>query len=90
EFSMSADTCLKRTETSFKKVRNNGKVILVECVLPAINRGAAKAQAVFQLDLAMLAYGVGGKERVRRSSRSWQWKPDSMDSKPFRCQTFGP
>ncbi|WOL18268.1 hypothetical protein Cni_G27061 [Canna indica] len=41
-----------------------GKVIVMEYVLPVVPEQSAKARGVFQLDLAVLAFCPGGKERT--------------------------
>lgn len=51
----SGERCAKILENCWNAVPDNGMVIMVECVRASSNRGAAKVQAVFQLDLAMLA-----------------------------------
>nr|CAB3480069.1 unnamed protein product [Digitaria exilis]CAB3482216.1 unnamed protein product [Digitaria exilis] len=44
----------------------NGKVIIVECVLPVNPEATPKAQGVFHVDMIMLAHNPGGKERYER------------------------
>jgi len=50
----------------YKALPSNGKVILVECVLPVNPEATPKAQGVFHLDLIMLAHNPGGKERTEK------------------------
>lgn len=41
----------------------NGKVMVVECLLPAIPEQTAKARSVLQSDVGMMVCFLGGKER---------------------------
>uniref|UniRef100_A0A804HZV9 O-methyltransferase C-terminal domain-containing protein n=1 Tax=Musa acuminata subsp. malaccensis TaxID=214687 RepID=A0A804HZV9_MUSAM len=53
----SDENCVKLLNNCWKALPEKGKVIVVECVLPAF-------QGIFQLDLCMATYNIGGKERT--------------------------
>ncbi|XP_078173140.1 flavone O-methyltransferase 1-like [Carex rostrata] len=57
---------LKILKNCYKALPDNGKVILVECILPVNPEATPKAQGVFHLDLIMLAHNPGGKERTMK------------------------
>ncbi|THU47859.1 hypothetical protein C4D60_Mb09t20090 [Musa balbisiana] len=59
----SDEDCVKILKNCWKALTENGKVIVVECILPIVPEPTAKAQAVFQLDLYMLVCTNGGRER---------------------------
>ncbi|KAF3779174.1 Caffeic acid 3-O-methyltransferase [Nymphaea thermarum] len=60
------DHCLKLLENCWKALPENGKVIVVEMVLPEIVDNRLSTSVVFQLDVLMLAVNHGGKERTEK------------------------
>lgn len=58
------ESCLKILMNCWKALPDNGKVVIVESVLPESPEATQAAQSVFQLDLAMQAL-VEGKVRTR-------------------------
>ena len=54
---------MKILKNCWKALTENGKVIVVECILPIVPEPLAKAQAVFQLDLYLIVLTNGGRER---------------------------
>ncbi|RWV82340.1 hypothetical protein GW17_00056165 [Ensete ventricosum] len=59
----SDEDCVKILKNCWKALTENGKVIVVECILPIVPEPTAKVQAVFQLDLYMLVCTNEGRER---------------------------
>ncbi|CAL9766177.1 unnamed protein product, partial [Musa acuminata subsp. burmannicoides] len=43
-----------------------GKVIVMECILPVVPEVTPRDQYIYQLDICMLAYTIGGKERTKQ------------------------
>ncbi|CAD5168293.1 unnamed protein product, partial [Musa acuminata subsp. malaccensis] len=66
----SDEHCMKILKNCWKALPQHGKIIVVEHVLPAVPEPTANAQAVFQLDLAMMVYCVGGKERTEKEFKA--------------------
>ncbi|CAL9200611.1 unnamed protein product [Musa hybrid cultivar] len=60
----SDENCVKLLKNCWKALPEKGKVIVVECVLPAVPKPTPRAQGIFQLDLCMATYNIGGKERT--------------------------
>ncbi|CAL9171353.1 unnamed protein product [Musa hybrid cultivar] len=59
----SDEDCVKILKNCWKALTENGKVIVVEYILPIVPEPTAKAQAVFQLDLYLIVLTNGGRER---------------------------
>eukprot|EP00262_Sarcandra_glabra_P006156 TRINITY_DN1827_c0_g2_i1.p1 TRINITY_DN1827_c0_g2~~TRINITY_DN1827_c0_g2_i1.p1 ORF type:complete len:228 (-),score=37.93 TRINITY_DN1827_c0_g2_i1:104-787(-) len=57
---------LKFLKNCYKALPDNGKVILVESILPVTPETTLAANGVFQLDMIMLAHNPGGKERTQK------------------------
>ncbi|XP_074561723.1 caffeic acid 3-O-methyltransferase-like [Curcuma longa] len=57
------EECVKILKNCWKVLPENGKVMVVECLLPAITEQTVKARAVLQMDMGMMACFLGGKER---------------------------
>ncbi|XP_042383720.1 tricetin 3',4',5'-O-trimethyltransferase-like [Zingiber officinale] len=66
----SDEHCAKLLKNCYSALPASGKVIVVECVLPAVPEPTLKAQGVFHIDLIMLAHNPGGKERTEREFES--------------------
>ncbi|KAG6531470.1 hypothetical protein ZIOFF_005277 [Zingiber officinale] len=66
----SDENCVKILKNCRGALAQNGKVIVAECVLPELPEQTVKAQAVFQMDLVMMAYCLGGKERSEKELKA--------------------
>ncbi|KAJ7551282.1 hypothetical protein O6H91_06G009400 [Diphasiastrum complanatum] len=60
----SDDHCLTILKNCYKSVPDAGKVIVVDAVLPATVDHSLAAKVGYSVDLLMLAYNQGGKERT--------------------------
>ncbi|WOL13244.1 hypothetical protein Cni_G22013 [Canna indica] len=60
----SDDHCTKIMKNCWKALPNNGKVIVVEYIVPTVPEPTPKTQLVCHLDLIMMAHNPGGKERT--------------------------
>ncbi|KAL6006611.1 Caffeic acid 3-O-methyltransferase [Asimina triloba] len=56
--------CYRLLKNCYDALPDNGKVIVVEYILPSEPDASTASRFVFQLDLLMLAYNPGGKERT--------------------------
>ncbi|PKA55768.1 Caffeic acid 3-O-methyltransferase [Apostasia shenzhenica] len=56
---------LKILKNCWKALPENGKVLIAEFVLPSVPKANLEAQVVHHIDLCMLAYTSGGKERTK-------------------------
>lgn len=61
----------------------NGKVILVECILPVAPENTYAAHSVFYLDMSMLAHSPGGKERTAQEFESMAKQAGFSAMKPY-------
>ncbi|KAK7285721.1 hypothetical protein RJT34_20500 [Clitoria ternatea] len=59
----SDERCLKLLKNCYEAVPDDGKVIVVEAVLPIIPENNATWMAISQLDVLMMTQNPGGKER---------------------------
>ncbi|XP_059631810.1 caffeic acid 3-O-methyltransferase-like [Cornus florida] len=62
----SDEHCLKLLKNCCEALPNNGKVIIVESILPEVPENSVSSHIVFEQDLFMLAQNPGGKERTRK------------------------
>ncbi|KAL3727672.1 hypothetical protein ACJRO7_032413 [Eucalyptus globulus] len=62
----SDEHCSKLLKNCFEALPANGKVILVEAILPVVPERNVPSNIVFQQDLFMLAQNPGGKERTQK------------------------
>ena len=62
----SDDLCLKLLKNCHKALPEKGKVIVVDTILPVGAKTYMYARQAFNLDLMMLAYTPGGKERTEQ------------------------
>ncbi|XP_042513744.1 caffeic acid 3-O-methyltransferase-like isoform X2 [Macadamia integrifolia] len=60
------DHCLKLLKICYEALPKDGKVVVIERVLPVAPETTVDAKAMFRLDLFMLAQHPGGKERTER------------------------
>ncbi|XP_058105066.1 caffeic acid 3-O-methyltransferase-like [Magnolia sinica] len=59
----SDEHCLKLLKNCYNALPDHGKVIVAEYILPSAPDTNVAAQCTFQLDMLMLAFNPGGKER---------------------------
>ncbi|KAG5564899.1 hypothetical protein RHGRI_000936 [Rhododendron griersonianum] len=62
----SDDHCLKLLKNCYKALPENGKVIVVDGILPVMPDSSAATKGIFQMDLQMMAQLFGGKERTQQ------------------------
>lgn len=62
----SDDHCLKLLKNCYEALPENGKVIVVDGVLPVMPDSSAATKGIFQMDLQMMAQLFGGKERTQQ------------------------
>ncbi|KAF7123144.1 hypothetical protein RHSIM_Rhsim12G0187000 [Rhododendron simsii] len=62
----SDDQCLKLLKNCYEALPDNGKIIVVEGILPVIPDSSAATKGIFQLDLVMMTQNPGGKERTKQ------------------------
>ncbi|XP_058195788.1 cathecol O-methyltransferase 1-like isoform X2 [Rhododendron vialii] len=62
----SDDQCLKLLKNCHEALPENGKIIVVEGILPVIPDSSAATKGIFQLDLVMMTQNPGGKERTKQ------------------------
>eukprot|EP00252_Welwitschia_mirabilis_P005603 TRINITY_DN1607_c0_g1_i1.p1 TRINITY_DN1607_c0_g1~~TRINITY_DN1607_c0_g1_i1.p1 ORF type:complete len:371 (+),score=1.60 TRINITY_DN1607_c0_g1_i1:188-1300(+) len=65
----SDELCIRLLKNCHKALPENGKVIVIEHMLPTIPEASTCAQESYQVDLLMLAYNPGGKERTEQDFR---------------------
>ncbi|KAL3640804.1 Caffeic acid 3-O-methyltransferase [Castilleja foliolosa] len=58
--------CLKLFKNCYEAIPENGKVIVVDFILPEEANNGLATQNIFQFDLAMLTHTPGGKQRTER------------------------
>ncbi|CAL9079213.1 unnamed protein product [Musa textilis] len=58
--------CAKLLNNCWKALPEKGKVIVIECVLPVVPEAAPRDQYIYQLDICMSTYNIGGKERTEQ------------------------
>ncbi|GLJ55159.1 hypothetical protein SUGI_1183890 [Cryptomeria japonica] len=61
----SDDQCIRILKNCHKALLEKGKVIVVDCILPMVAETSSFARQAFHVDLLMLAYNPGGKERTK-------------------------
>lgn len=62
----SDEHCLKILKNSYKALPSDGKMIILESILPEFPESSVRARRTFQLDNVMLAHHRGGKERTEK------------------------
>ncbi|PIA40034.1 hypothetical protein AQUCO_02500034v1 [Aquilegia coerulea] len=62
----SDEQCVKILKKCYEAIPQNGKMIIVESILPVFPETNLAANSVFQLDNIMLAHNPGGKERTEK------------------------
>ncbi|CAA6656097.1 unnamed protein product [Spirodela intermedia] len=66
----SDEHCLKVLKNCWKALPEQGKAIVMEGILPEAPETTREAQALFHLDLTMLAFNPGGKQRTEKNFES--------------------
>ncbi|KAE9595845.1 putative anthranilate N-methyltransferase [Lupinus albus] len=61
----SDEHCLKLLKNCHKATHDDGKVIVVDSILPDMPEATATAKSAFQADILMMAQNPGGKERTK-------------------------
>ena len=56
--------CMKILENCYKALLNNGKVIIIDAILPMGIERDLRARVGYHLDLQMFAQSIGGRERT--------------------------
>ncbi|KAF7843667.1 caffeic acid 3-O-methyltransferase-like [Senna tora] len=62
----SDEQCLKLLKNCYDAIPNEGKVIVVEAIVPIVLETSAYVKSIFQLDIAMMTQIQGGKERTQQ------------------------
>ncbi|XP_059634463.1 caffeic acid 3-O-methyltransferase-like [Cornus florida] len=62
----SDEHCLKLLKNCYKALPDNGKVIVVEGILPVLPETSSAVKSICQIDLVMLTQNPGGKERTQQ------------------------
>nr|BBA20644.1 putative O-methyltransferase [Eschscholzia californica subsp. californica] len=57
---------IKFLKNCYEALPQNGKVIIVECIIPILAECGERSHGVFHLDNIMLAHNPGGKERTEK------------------------
>ncbi|KAL6648567.1 hypothetical protein ACP70R_012791 [Stipagrostis hirtigluma subsp. patula] len=71
------EDCVKILKNCYEALPADGKVIVVEYVLPASPEPTLAAQGALRLDVVMLNRLAGGKERTEREFAPSPWRPAS-------------
>ncbi|KAJ8748538.1 hypothetical protein K2173_003439 [Erythroxylum novogranatense] len=61
----SDDQCLKLLQNCYKVIPKNGRVIVVEGILPVVPETSATDKCMAQMDVHMMTESPGGKERAK-------------------------
>ncbi|KAH6558359.1 hypothetical protein KP509_1Z068200 [Ceratopteris richardii] len=61
----SDDHCLQILKNCHQSLPANGKVIALDALLPDQVENSSEAHATYHMDLVMLAFHIGGKERTK-------------------------
>ncbi|KAJ6843665.1 caffeic acid 3-O-methyltransferase-like [Iris pallida] len=83
----SDEHCLKLLKNCWKALPPHGKVIIMECLLPAHPESTTAAQSVIHVDLIMLAHNPGGKERTEKEFESLAKEAGFSGIKRLCCYT---
>ncbi|XP_038726206.1 caffeic acid 3-O-methyltransferase-like isoform X2 [Tripterygium wilfordii] len=62
----SDDHCLKLLKNCYNAIPDDGKLIVVDTILPAVPNTSTEVKAVSQMDVIMMTVNPGGKERTRQ------------------------
>ncbi|XP_078448170.1 O-methyltransferase 13-like [Wolffia australiana] len=84
----SDEHCLKLLNNCREALPEKGKVIVMEGILPEVPETSKEAQALFHVDLIMLAHNPGGKERTEKEFESLA-KKAGFSGFAKVCSAFG-
>ncbi|KAK4572395.1 hypothetical protein RGQ29_030722 [Quercus rubra] len=62
----SYEYCLKLLKNCYNAIPNDGKVIVVEAILPTVPENSSSMKSTTHLDLIMMTQNPGGKERTQQ------------------------
>ncbi|MED6201330.1 hypothetical protein PIB30_093883, partial [Stylosanthes scabra] len=60
------ENCLKLLKNCYKTIPSDGKVIVVDTILPVVPEPTPIAKKAFRFDVSMMAQTLRGKERTRQ------------------------
>ncbi|KAJ6410905.1 hypothetical protein OIU84_007624 [Salix udensis] len=66
----SDEHCFKLLKNCYDALPENGKVILVDCIIPVVPDSSQATKGVIHADVIMLAHNPGGKERTEKEFES--------------------
>uniref|UniRef100_A0A6N2M213 O-methyltransferase domain-containing protein n=1 Tax=Salix viminalis TaxID=40686 RepID=A0A6N2M213_SALVM len=66
----SDEHCFKLLKNCYDALPENGKVILVDCIIPVVPDTSLATKGVIHADVIMLAHNPGGKERTEKEFES--------------------
>ncbi|XAR52137.1 Caffeate O-methyltransferase [Bertholletia excelsa] len=84
----SDDYCSKLLKNCYNALPENGKVIVVECVLPESPDTSSRTNIAVQMDVIMLAQNSGGKERTLKEFEALA-SGAGFEGVRLMCSTFG-
>ncbi|PNX97772.1 caffeic acid 3-O-methyltransferase-like protein [Trifolium pratense] len=62
----SDEHCLKLLKNCYDAIPNDGKVIVLEALIPIVPENSHVAKSISQLDVLMMTQNPGGKERSKQ------------------------
>lgn len=62
----SDEHCVKLLKNCYKAIPSDGKVIVVDLIIPELPENSVTARSGFQGDLLMMVQNPGGKERTQK------------------------
>ncbi|MBA0594420.1 caffeic acid 3-O-methyltransferase [Gossypium raimondii] len=62
----SDDDCLKLLKNCYKAIPDEGKIVVVDCMLPDVPDTSSGVRATCQADVVMMTQNPGGKERTKQ------------------------
>ncbi|KAL0012865.1 hypothetical protein SO802_007973 [Lithocarpus litseifolius] len=66
----SDEYCLKLLKNCYNAIPNDGKVIVVEAVIPTMPKISTSMKSTYQLDMFMMTHCTGGKERTQEEIKA--------------------
>ncbi|KAK4578141.1 hypothetical protein RGQ29_028328 [Quercus rubra] len=66
---------MKLLKNCYNAIPNDGKVIVVEAVIPTMPNISNSMKSTYQLDMLMMTQSTEGKERKGPKKKSWPWQP---------------
>uniref|UniRef100_A0A7N2MDA7 O-methyltransferase C-terminal domain-containing protein n=2 Tax=Quercus lobata TaxID=97700 RepID=A0A7N2MDA7_QUELO len=80
----SDEYCLKLLKNCYNAIPNDGKVIVVEAVIPTMPNISTPMKSTYQLDMLMMTQYTGGKERTQEEIMALATMAGFSDIK-FEC-----